>query len=71
MTKLFGAARLTAAGVPTTGYNSWLFDQVGISDDGYLFAGNLAGVGGSGTTNGRSGVRNARASGLSSFVCNA
>ena len=40
---------LTAAGVPTTGYNSWLFDQVGISDDGYLFAGNLAGVGGSGT----------------------
>ena len=40
---------LTAAGVPTSGYNSWLFDQVGITDDGYLFAGNLAGVGGSGT----------------------
>ena len=40
---------LNVAGVPTSGYNSWLFDQVGFSDDGYLFAGNLAGVGGSGT----------------------
>ncbi len=40
---------MNVLGVPTSGYNGWFFDQVGISDDGYLFAGNLAGVGGSGT----------------------
>ena len=36
-------------GVPNGGYSGWNFDQVGFSDDGYLFAANLAGVSGSGT----------------------
>jgi hypothetical protein len=40
---------LNVAGVPTGGYAGWNFDQIGFSDDGYLFAGNLAGVSGSGT----------------------
>jgi hypothetical protein len=34
---------LNVGGVPSAGYAGWNFDQVGFSDDGYLFAANLAG----------------------------
>lgn len=33
---------LNTAGVPNGGFNGWLFDQVGVSDDGVLFGANLA-----------------------------
>ena len=33
---------LNVAGVFSGGYNNWLFDQVGVADDGTLYAANLA-----------------------------
>lgn len=39
---------LNVLGVANVGYNGWLFDQIGVADDGTLYAANLAGVSGSG-----------------------
>ena len=39
---------LNVVGIANVGYNGWLFNQIGVADDGALYAANLAGVSGSG-----------------------